>query len=222
MNFFSHYYLDHKEGNTVYNFGLIYPDLFRDLYKLKEPSIFFNKENSDSLDEDLINFSQGISMHLYRDSIFHPSLFFADLQIQVKSVLIQHLEIKDIPRYWFFIHVLSEMFVDRKLVALYPREAKQMYVELELCVKQFNSKRDWFKEKKNFEVFMSRMQKITLDKHIFAYTNNEMFLSTLWWVYKKAGLNIMSDSLKKEIDLKLNVALHDLDKIEIDLPKLKE
>lgn len=222
MNFFSHYFLDHQEGNVWYNFGLIYPDLFRDLYKLREPAILFNNENFDSTEEDFKNFSKGIKMHLQRDAIFHPSLFFSDLQMQVKSVLVQHLNIKDIPRYWFFIHALTEMFIDRKLVSIYRSEAIQMYTEIELCVKQFNSKGDWFKEKTNFEVFMSRMQKISIDKHIFAYTNNEMFLSTLWWIYKKAGLKILSSSIKSEIDLKLNEALHDLDKIVIDLPKLKE
>jgi hypothetical protein len=61
------------------------------------------------------------------------------------------------------------MFIDRKLVSIYHREATQMYTEIELFVKQFDYKRDWFKEKTNFEVFMSRMQRISFDKHIFCH-----------------------------------------------------
>lgn len=222
MNFFSHYFLDHKKDNVLYNFGLIYPDLFRDLYKRHEPTILFKMEEYTSSNNDFLNFSNGVAMHLQRDASFHGSMFFIDLQNQVKSVLIQHFDVKDIPRYWFFIHALTEMLIDRKLVESYPKEASQMYEELEKCSKDFTSKRDWFKENTNFELFISRMHKITLDKHIFAYTNNEMFISTLWWVYKKAGLKILSESVKSKIDQKLNLALNDLDKIKIELPKLTE
>lgn len=179
-------------------------------------------EEYTSSNKDYINFSNGVAMHLQRDASFHGSLFFLDLQNQVKSVLAQHLEVKEIPRYWFFIHALTEMMIDRKLVASYPKEASKMYIEIETCTNGFISKRDWFGESNNFELFISRMHKISSDKHIFAYTNNELFLSTLWWVYKKAGLKILSDSLKSEIDQKLNLALYQLDKIKIELPKLKE
>jgi hypothetical protein len=214
LNFFGHYYIDSKDEDPYYNFGLVYPDLFRDL--LREKAL---KKKIEPESPDLLKLNAGIIQHINRDKWFHHTAVFVNGDQFMKDEFTKSGLDQLIPRSWFLAHVFFELALDRQLVIHYPERVNAFYDDLELIKLELNKTAGWFCNYGQFEKLSERLKRISQDKYIFAYTNNEMLISALWRVYKQAGLS--TELLKTEqINMELSNILTLSDKSELFHPQL--
>jgi hypothetical protein len=214
LNFFGHYYIDGIKANPFYNFGLVYPDLFRDLLREKALKKTIAPESS-----DLLQLNAGITQHINRDKWFHHTSVFVNGDQFMKDEFAKSGLDLLIPRSWFLAHVFFELALDRQLVIHYPERVDAFYDDLEIIKLEINKTVDWFCNYGQFEKMSERLKRISQDKYIFAYTNNEMLISALWRVYKQAGLS--TELLKTEqINMELSNILTLSDKSELFHPQL--
>lgn len=192
MNFFGHYVTDGIDGDHWYNFGLVFPDLFRDLYKGSFPSFL---ETQKELSPAFESFAKGISKHHELDAFFHNSAFFKDAEVFVKETLALFHGLKSLPRQWFFIHIVVELITDRVLVVKYPQLAKNMYDDFRMVLMDAPLFLLLFPEDEVRLVFSNRLDRIQKDNYIFAYTNTSKLMHTIGHIYRKAGVKLSEDQL---------------------------
>lgn len=193
MNFFGHYFLDHKPTAYWYNIGLIYPDLFRDLFKKQEPKLYDISIESPT---ESRGFVAGIHQHLKTDALFHHHVFFHTAQKVVKKKMEDLDMMKLVPRSFFAVHVFAELLIDRQLVAKYPECATQMYIDIQSVLNDSSIYDNVFTKKESVDIFLHRLSRIHADKFIFAYTNNQKLIATLYSIYAKMNIQFTTDQLR--------------------------
>jgi len=124
VNYFSHYYFDHLQGEDLHNYGLVLPDFVRNFAKtkLKASALVANEEHA--------MLSRGTEKHFKRDHVFHGSAWFKEAEEQLNRRLQPLFKAQDIARYWFAAHLLSEMMVDRILMKRHPEMLDRFYRDL--------------------------------------------------------------------------------------------
>lgn len=124
VNYFSHYYFDHLQGEDLHNYGLVLPDFVRNFAKtkLKASALVANEEHA--------MLSIGTEKHFKRDHVFHGSAWFKEAEEQLNRRLQPLFKAQDIARYWFAAHLLAEMMVDRILMKRHPEILDSFYKDL--------------------------------------------------------------------------------------------
>lgn len=193
MNFFGHYFLDHKPNRYWYNMGLIYPDLFRDLFKKQEPNL---QDIAIENPAESRGFLAGIHQHLKTDALFHHHVFFHNAQEVVKQKMEDLHMMKLVPRSFFAVHVFAELLIDRQLVTKYPTFASQMYNDMQKVLNDRAIYDKVFTKKESVDIFLDRLSRIHADKFIFAYTNNQKLIATLYSIYAKMNIQFTTEQLR--------------------------
>ena len=67
VNFLSHYYFDHQEGNPYFNLGLIFPDIVRNFVRGSKLNFTIDMKDTPSAD----SLQKGCIQHVQSDKIFH-------------------------------------------------------------------------------------------------------------------------------------------------------
>lgn len=180
MNFFSHYFFDNVGKNPAYSFGLIAPDLLRNFTK--------NQYHKKGLTHPTIlgEIEKGCLQHMERDKSFHQSKFFETTYNDLRSSFQSTCEKFGIPRFWFGLHVLIELWLDRILINRYPNTLIEFYEDLNSVqteLKEFLNRIDH----NNPALFMSRYQQFCINQYLRKYTHNESIFYGLNQIYKSTG-----------------------------------
>lgn len=165
--------------------GLVFPDLFRDLYRKHIPSRDINNYS-----ETAFEFIKGMRMHIERDKFFHHCDYFHKGEELLKVFFQQKMIIDKIPRSWFMAHVLTELLTDKFLVIHEKNCVERFYEDMYNTMDDIKTVNELFKDSIHKTVFLSRMRLIHQDKFIFAYANNEKLIAALWRVYERAGIGV--------------------------------
>lgn len=128
MNYFSHYYFDHKEGNHYYNAGLVLPDFARSAAGEKNINtrLIFDEHTQ----PDFYHLNQGCEAHYATDGFFHNCDFFHHNNKLFDGLFAEHQLPRQGQRLWFLSHILFEMVLDRVLIRLHLPKLNDFYTSL--------------------------------------------------------------------------------------------
>ncbi|MCC7296953.1 MAG: hypothetical protein IT244_01365 [Bacteroidia bacterium] len=187
MNYFSHYYFDHRSNDALHNFGLVLPDFVRNFvkgHKLKpEHTEIVTHENHISLKE-------GTKKHFHRDHVFHNSESFKQLEHELNTILKPTFQKLDIPRYWFASHLLSEMMIDRVLMAQHPGMLDDFYAQLLAADMDIVSTYISACGVKDIAAFTERVNRFNTSQFLRQYAKDEALIYSLnrIYIYAAAGV----------------------------------
>ena len=121
MNFFSHFMVDHQIHRPNFNVGLIAPDLLRNFTPkhCKFDFVDFQQQTSNHAHPNnpaLHDFFSGCLQHIERDKEFHQSPFFQEAYQTLRESWRNTCLEFNIPKYWFSLHVLIEMMLDKYFI----------------------------------------------------------------------------------------------------------
>ncbi|MBM3938548.1 MAG: hypothetical protein FJ333_07845, partial [Sphingomonadales bacterium] len=139
MNFFSHFLIDHKPNLPAFNVALIMPDLLRN-FTPKSCKFHFQEQldqlkNTPNPDPSIIEFLEGCLQHIARDKAFHASQFFKNSYDTLRDEWKIICHNYQIPKYWFSLHVLIEIMLDKYYI-------DNNLKKLTLFYDQLNTQRD--------------------------------------------------------------------------------
>ncbi|MFM1898689.1 MAG: hypothetical protein RL577_929 [Bacteroidota bacterium] len=186
MNFLGHFVLDHQEGQSLYNAGLLGPDLIRNASKGQ-----FKPNWKDEIHP--IDWHRGARQHLQRDAWFHQHPFFHILYSENRDSVRQAFESVQIPRFYFGLHVAIEMSLDKALLTLYPNAAQRMYSDLE---KAFPQIAQWLTEQE-FPQAIAGVERFIDSRYIERYQANSDLAYGLMRVYMQTGASQQEWSAKQ-------------------------
>jgi hypothetical protein len=129
LNYFGHYYFDHRLNNQWYNLGLVLPDLIHSKsinFKKVVDSVIVNKEEHAKL-------IGGISSHLKRDGLFHDTDSFHSLNKSLLDELASYNKLPKPLRLFYVSHVLLELMIDKSLAIKNPTLVQDMYKDINAC-----------------------------------------------------------------------------------------
>lgn len=166
MNFFGHYFLDHKINNPIHNFGLLTPDLLRNFTPSEYDKKLIHKK---LLNKDWEN---GIQLHFQRDKNFHTSIFFDLVYNACHEFTKSKFQEAQIPRFWFALHVLIEMVLDKVLIQQDENKLDQFYEQLTICIPEIP---DLLKQvnHSNTKLFLDKYQRFLDSKYLYKYLESE-------------------------------------------------
>lgn len=131
MNYFAHYYFDHKEANPYYNAGLVLPDFARSAAGNKH--INTSLEHDFTLQPHFFHLNEGSKQHYATDGFFHNTPFFSHCTHFIEDLFVKHNFPKDGQRFWFLSHILFELILDRVLIQQHPQKLDDFYTALRQC-----------------------------------------------------------------------------------------
>ncbi len=203
MNYFAHFFVDHKLGQHEYNTGLLLPDVTRGYVKTFKHNII--AANAASL-----NFHEGCLAHYRADKLFHGSQFFADMLAMSNAEINQAKFSEALSRKWFLAHIMAELLIDRILIKQEPDLLDEFYNSLQ----QINDGQlldflnDYeIKDSPKFFEFFNHFRKV---QYIRYYTDNNKFVYSLNRIMIRAGVGAMSDAdliILQEVCVKLETIL---------------
>lgn len=131
MNYFAHYFFDHKANNHYYNAGLVLPDFARSAAGNKHinTQIQHNQETHPHFHQ----LNQGSHQHYATDGFFHNSKFFHHCTKYIDGLFVAHNFPKDEQRLWFISHILFELILDRVLIKQHRHKLDDFYHALHSC-----------------------------------------------------------------------------------------
>jgi hypothetical protein len=199
MNYFSHYFFDHKVGDSYFNTGLILPDFSRSAVgtrKLRLDAVNDSNEVFRSL-------KMGCERHYLADDWFHASAFFLEGEAIIKADLKQYAAEFSGQRIWFVSHILVELLLDRILIAFDEKKLLDFYADLEavdlnaiILFLQECGKTGFADFENYFHSFVKNRYLITyLDDDKLLYALNRILLRTKQEKLTQVGEQILSDRL---------------------------
>jgi hypothetical protein len=179
VNFFGHYYLDNLPNNPKHNFGILTPDLLRNFTpNLYDKNLLHHLKDSD--------WQSGVIKHFERDKIFHQSIFFEDTYQSCHEITKNLFQKTNIPRFYFALHVLIEMILDKILISQDQNKLHEFYEQLELCkseiprlLKQINHQ--------NPNLFLEKYNLFLESKYLFKYLNESGIVYGLNRIYNQVN-----------------------------------
>jgi len=122
MNYVAHFYLDRRESSPYFCLGGATPDLLTAYDRqLRLPRHRLRTALGAAKDEDQRQFYRGMLRHLEVDQWFHRSPFFAVIQQQIQSLLLNAQPLSEQRlRRTLMAHVLGEFLLDRALLEQQP------------------------------------------------------------------------------------------------------
>lgn len=194
MNFFSHFYFDQDPNSPSYNFGLLAPDLLRNF----TPNLYDKALVSHP--QETMDIERGCLQHLNRDKDFHNSVFFNEVYQELRNPVRNVFIDTQIPRFWFGIHIMIEMWLDRLLIAKNPKQLKDFYHMLDKAKNDIPAFLDRINHQ-DPETFITRYGRFIESRYLEKYTIDLSILYGLNQVFKST--RIMSDSWTKQQEQRL-------------------
>ena len=191
MNFFSHFLIDHKPDAPAYNVALIMPDLLRNFTpkscKFNFQEALDELKKSSHPDTNLIQFFEGCLQHINRDKAFHSSAFFKktydNLRDEWKSICANY----QIPKFWFSLHVLIEIMLDKYYIdnqleklTLFYSQLKSQRITVEKALR--------FLEHPNHELFLERYDRFCEVQYLFHYQQIDRIAFALHRIFIQVGI----------------------------------
>lgn len=182
VNFFSHYFFDHSKSDSVYNFGLLTPDLLRNF----TPSAF----NKNLLTHSQLTeaWKNGIHQHINRDKLFHNSLFFQSVYSENRELALTTFKNANLPKFWFALHVLIEMILDKFLIQKNNQLLHNFYNELESVTPKIPNLLTEI-EHKEIDIFLKRFEGFYTHQYLFKYQSHEGITYGLNRIYNQIKLS---------------------------------
>lgn len=192
MNFFSHFMVDHQIHKPSYNVALIAPDLLRNFTPkhCKFPFSTYREmcaPEGSNPNPNLFDFFTGCLQHIQRDKQFHQSEFFQNTYQLLRDPWRETCLNYDIPKYWFSIHVLVEMMLDKYFI-------DNNLEKLHLFYNQLSSERNTYEKALNFmshptpDLFLERYSNFCEKQYLFHYQEFGRIAFALHKVYQQVGL----------------------------------
>lgn len=190
MNFFSHFHIDHKPESPSYNVALVMPDLLRN-FTPKSCKFNFEAKRLEMVVGDrpsLTDFFSGCIQHIERDKAFHQSHFFeqsyASIRDEWKATCLKF----NIPKYWFSLHVLIEIMLDKYFI-------DNNIEKLHLFYYQLQNERNTVEEALEIlqhpqpDIFLDRYDRFCQSQYLFHYQDINRVAFALHRIYMQIGLN---------------------------------
>lgn len=204
MNFLSHYFYDHKKGDSYFNLGLILPDLLRNFV----PGSKIEVESVQHSTSESLALKDGCTLHVQSDVKFHAWPTFKELMSTVTS-MIRNSE-HPIARDFFISHIFVELLLDRKLLLSHPSLANELYSDFERvesqALKQFLSSYQFDK----FEQFNAGFKRFLEVRYLEHYGDPQIILYSTERICTKMRLPTFSKGQK-------NVLLHIIDALDVSI-----
>lgn len=190
MNFFSHFLIDHKPTSPSYNVALVMPDLLRNFTPKSCKFNFEEKRNELRLCEktSLTDFFSGCIQHIERDKAFHQSLFFEQSYALIRDDWKRTCLEYNIPKYWFSIHVLIEIMLDKYFI-------DNNLEKLTLFYNQLVSERNTVEEALELlqhpqpQTFLERYDRFCEIRYLFHYQDINRVAFAMHRIYMQIGLD---------------------------------
>ena len=131
MNFLSHYKLIPSGKTPYFMLGVLLPDLIPGFTKVYHKNI--RNQTFDDIEDAEIR--DGILFHLKTDAIFHNLDLFQEL-IEAFTLVFNEADSIKIPRVFFIVHILIELFIDKDLAEQEPMLPIQFYKDLDTLSQQ--------------------------------------------------------------------------------------
>jgi len=223
VNFFSHFFFDQDPSSPAYNFGLIAPDLLRNFTPNQYNKTLVSKP------KEKLDIERGCLQHLIRDQDFHNSAFFEEVYQELRNPVRNVFIDTQIPRFWFGIHIIIEMWLDRRLVMKNLNQLEHSYHMLDHARKDLPAFLDRISHQ-DPETFMIRFDRFIESRYLakypidlsILYGLNQVFkstriLSNSWTKQQEQSLLDLIPVIDQIIDQRLyllpfNKGFHDMDK----------
>ncbi len=164
VNFFGHYFLDHIPNNPKHNFGILTPDLLRNFTaNLYDKNLLHHLTDSD--------WQTGVIKHFERDKHFHQSVFFKETYESCHEITKNTFQKTGIPRFYFALHVLIEMILDKVLISEDESKLHEFYEQLELCKNEIPNLLEQINHQ-NPSLFLERYNRFLESKYLFKYLHD--------------------------------------------------
>lgn len=202
MNYFSHFFVDHRPGRHEFNTGLLLPDVTRKTVKR-----FTERPSYNNLHRE---FLAGCLTHYEADKAFHTSSFFTALLARSSGMINAAGFSGAVQRKWFLAHILAELMIDRVLVKERPRELDAFYRSLDLADREALAsflELNGLEDKDTFFGFFDHFRKV---QYIYYYADNNKFVYSLNRIMMRAGVGEMSgedQAVLKDVVLELESSL---------------
>ena len=146
----------------MYNFGLLLPDLLRNYSKNSYNKRILHYENSSEI-------FRGAQQHFLRDKLFHQHIFFEKVQQNIYESVKLTFEKYNIQRYWFGIHVIVELILDKYLINNNLIILDKFYMDVKYAI---SSDLNWLKiiEHNNDHQFINSMKRFCEFRFLNKYT----------------------------------------------------
>ena len=194
VNFFGHYYLDHIPNNPLHNFGILTPDLLRNFTaNLYDKNLLHHLRKS--------HWQIGVLKHFERDKHFHQSVFFKETYQSCHETTKNTFQKCNIPRYYFALHVLIEMILDKVLINQNENKLHEFYNQLELCKEEIPQLLEQVNHQ-NPNLFMERYNLFLESKYLFKYQHNSGIVYGLNRIYIQVNAYQIewNEKQKKELE----------------------
>lgn len=175
VNFFGHYHLDHIPNNPKHNFGILTPDLLRNF----TPNLYDKNLLNQLKDSD---WQKGVIKHFERDKHFHQSIFFKATYQSCHEITKSTFQKIKIPRFYFALHVLIEMILDKILINQDQTKLHEFYEQLELCQNEIPNLLEQINHQ-NPNLFLERYNRFLESKYLFKYLKNTEIVYGLNRIY---------------------------------------
>jgi hypothetical protein len=177
VNLFSHFFFDQDPNSPAYNFGLLAPDLLRNFTPNQ-----YNKTLV-SHPQETLDIERGCLQHLIRDKDFHNSAFFEEVYQELRNPVRNVFIDTKIPRFWFGIHIMIEMWLDRLLIMKNPNQLENFYRILDHAKKDIPAFLDRINHE-DPETFMIRFDRFIESRYLEKYPIDLSILFGLNQVFK--------------------------------------
>ena len=156
---------------------------------------------------------EGLNCHFKVDKLFHNSTYFNEKSKYIADTL-KEVEFTGIKRhFYFFGHILLEIFLDRLIMRMDPEIPKAFYrsmdeVDLEVLMEYFKE-REYKIEEYSFSEYFNRFRE---RQFMYGYGSDEGMVHVFNMLHKRV---FKSEVLKTDLDLLDNV----LEEIDAELSK---
>lgn len=191
MNFFSHYLVDHRPQSPCYNVALIMPDLLRNFtpehckYNFHHFLSLVSESSKDG--STLKPFFEGCLQHIARDKAFHASHFFTNNYQFLRDDWKELCNRFEIPKYWFSLHVIIEIMLDKYFIDNYIEKLHNFYFEL---IQERNTVANAleFLHHPQPAKFLERYDRFCEIQYLFHYQNIDRIAFALHKIYQQVKL----------------------------------
>jgi hypothetical protein len=211
VNFFGHYFLDHLPNNPKHNFGILTPDLLRNF----TPNLY-NKNLLYHLSD--YDWQIGVNKHFERDKHFHQSIFFKTIYDSCHDITQNIFYEIEAPRFYFALHVLIEMILDKVLISQNETKLHEFYGQLELCKPDIHNLLDQINHQ-NPSLFLDKYNRFLESKYLFKYLNNSGIVYGLNRIYIQVNAYNQEWNEKQKNELEKLVSVLELS-IQENITKL--
>jgi hypothetical protein len=183
LNFFAHFYFDHRLEQHPYNTGLVLPDFLRNF--LPGSRVRVEQLAPAQGDSEVQALWEGCLMHLERDRHFHGSAYFKEADAALKELFRREGLGKTVPRTWLAAHLLVELMLDRVLMKQAPALLDAFYHSLRNTPPTATTR---FLEDAQLDAvtFLQRLERFNSVAYLYHYPDDGAMTYSLMRIYMQA------------------------------------